>query len=72
MRGELFLAFRSNAGGALLAAGVLILSPWILISGLIGRWWITGPDMNAGFYILLGIFVITVVQWLLWITVMAT
>lgn len=68
VRGNLYLAFRSNAGGALLGLATLILAPWFLMSGLLGRWWITPPNMVAGFFTLLGITIVTIVQWLIWIT----
>ena len=66
-RGNLFLAFRSNAGGAMLFLSTLILSPWFLASAIIGRWWISPPDMLTGFFILLGITLTTIIQWLIWV-----
>lgn len=67
IRGNLYMAFRSNSGGALLCLATLILSPWFLISGVMGRWWISQPDMVSGFFVLLGITLITIFQWLIWV-----
>ena len=66
-KGNLTAAFRSNTGGAFLGIATFLLSPWLLVSGLKGTWWIAAPDMVAGFYILLGITIVTVVQWVIWI-----
>lgn len=67
-KGNVFQSFRSNVGGALLGIAAIICSPWFLVSGILGRWWIRPPDMVAGFYILLGITIVTVVQWIVWVT----
>jgi hypothetical protein len=66
-QGSLIQAFQSNAGGTLLGLSTLVLSPWSLVSGLLGRWWISPPDLFWGFYGLLGITIVTVVQWVTWI-----
>jgi len=66
-KGNLIQAFQSNAGGTLLGISALILSPWLLVSGISGRWWISRPNMFLGFYLLLGITIITLVQWVIWI-----
>lgn len=67
IRGNLYRAFRANAGGAMLFLSTMVLSPWFLVSSILGKWWISPPDMVAGFFILLGITLITIVQWLIWI-----
>lgn len=67
VRGDLYRAFRANCGGALLGLAAIILSPWFLVSGIIGRWWISPPNMFAGFFILLGITILTILQWLIWV-----
>lgn len=67
-KGNLIQAFQSNCGGALLGIAALILSPWFLVSGLKGKWWITEPDYVLCFYLLLGITIVTIVQWIIWIS----
>ncbi len=48
VRGELLQALQANVGGALLAALALTSGPWLLLSGLAGRWWFRTPsDWNV-------------------------
>ena len=63
MRGRVLRAVEVNAGGALLALVATICGPWLLISGLRGRYaW-----FRLNEYVLIGLAVITVVvvliQW---------
>jgi hypothetical protein len=37
-RGELLAALGANVGGVVLAAAALLTAPWMLVSGLQGRW----------------------------------
>src|SRR5438045_783023 len=43
MRGHVLAALRANCGGAILAAGAVLIGPWMLISGLRGRWFMAPP-----------------------------
>lgn len=43
MKGNLAAAAGANAGGLLLAIMAMIATPWLLASGLAGRWWYLRP-----------------------------
>jgi hypothetical protein len=43
VRGEWMLAARCNLGGALAGITALWAGPWMLVSGIRGRWWIGQP-----------------------------
>jgi hypothetical protein len=46
VRGELAAAFRASAGGALLAMAAVVSGPWLVASGVRGRW-VVGPPPEA-------------------------
>jgi hypothetical protein len=63
MRGQVASAVRANAGGALLAAVAAVYGPWMLASGIWGRW-LWGPPRE--FPTMIGgiaIIVTTVIDW---------
>lgn len=65
MRGQVLGALRANVGGALLAAAAMISGPWLLISGLRGRWLLGCPNEFVVAAIGVSIVLITVVDWVL-------
>ena len=58
-------AFRANAGGALLAAVAMTCGPWLLISGLRGRWLVGPPREMAMLAVGLTIVAVTLIDWTL-------
>ena len=65
LRGHVVAALRANAGGALLALTALACGPWLLASGLRGRWLIGPPREGLTLAIGLLIVVVTIAQWTL-------
>lgn len=65
LRGHVQDAFRANAGGALLALAAVACGPWLLASGLAGRWQIGPPREGLILAIGLVIVVVTIIQWTL-------
>jgi hypothetical protein len=63
MHGELFLAFKANTSGVLLAVLAMTASPWLLISAVRGCWLGWKPNGTATAYISTVIIVISLVQW---------
>ncbi len=63
MRGQVASAVRANAGGALLAAVAAVCGPWMLASGIWGRW-LWGPPRELPTMIVgIAIIVTTVIDW---------
>lgn len=62
-RGQVGQAVRANAGGALLAILAATVGPWILASGLAGRW--LGGEPRESITILVGLAVVvtTLIDW---------
>jgi Protein of unknown function (DUF2752) len=65
LRGDAVSAFRANAGGALLAAGAMICGPWLLVSGVRGRWLVAPPHEGATLAGGLVIVAVTLIDWTL-------
>lgn len=63
MRGQVIQSFRANAGGALLCLASLAVVPWMVVSGVRGRWW--GPPMPEVvlLVILSVVLVTTLIDW---------
>jgi len=62
-KGRLVAAFRVNAGGAMLALLAVVCGPWMVASGLRGRWLVAPPHEWGTLAVGLLILVVTVVQW---------
>jgi hypothetical protein len=62
-RGHVVQAVQANAGGAILALVAATIGPWILASGLAGRW-LGGPPRES-FTIVVGMAVVvtTLIDW---------
>ena len=65
MRGQVLGALQSNVGGTLLAVAAMISGPWMLVSGLRGRWFLGCPHELLVAGIGVGIVMITVFDWVL-------
>jgi hypothetical protein len=65
LRGHVVPALRANAGGALLALSAAACAPWLLVSGLRGRWLIGRPREGLILAVGLLIVVVTLTQWTL-------
>jgi Protein of unknown function (DUF2752) len=65
LRGQVVAAFRCNAGGAVLAAGAVICGPWLLLSGLWGRWLVSPPGEGVTLTGGLILVAVTLIDWTL-------
>jgi hypothetical protein len=65
VRGQVFAAIRANAGGTLLALVALAAGPWLLVSGLRGRWLFSPPRETWVLAVALTIVTITLIDWVL-------
>ncbi len=65
VRGQMVAALRANAGGAMLAIVAAICGPWLVGSGVRGRWLMKRPAEEVVLAIGLTIIVVTLVQWTL-------
>jgi Protein of unknown function (DUF2752) len=63
LRGHVASAFRANAGGALLALAALVCGPWLVVSGVRGRWLIGPPRESVTLAVGLVIVAVTVIDW---------
>jgi hypothetical protein len=63
MRGQVASAFRANSGGALLAVVAAVCGPWMLASGLWGRWLLGPPRELPTMIVGLVIIATTLIDW---------
>ncbi len=63
VRGQWLQSMQSNSGGTLLALLTTLAAPWLLVSGVIGRWWIRGPNEWHAVIIASAIVVVTLTDW---------
>src|SRR5262245_60638464 len=63
LRGHVLSALQANAGGALLAMAAAVCGPWLVGSGLLGRWLIGPPHEGLTLAIGLTIVLVTLTQW---------
>jgi hypothetical protein len=62
-KGHMIAAFRANAGGALLALLAAVCGPWLVASGVRGRWLIAPPHELGTLAVGLAIVAVTVIDW---------
>jgi hypothetical protein len=62
-RGQVVQAVRANTGGALLAILAATVGPWILLSGLAGRWLGGPPRESITIVVGLAVVVTTLIDW---------
>jgi hypothetical protein len=67
-RGHALAALKANSGGALLGLASIACGPWLLVSGLRGRWLIGPPHEWITLGIGLGIIAVTLTDWSLRLT----
>jgi hypothetical protein len=63
MRGQVVSAVRANSGGALLAAVAAVCGPWMLASGIWGRWLWGPPREFPTLVVGCAIIVTTLIDW---------
>ena len=63
IRGQLVDSFHANCGGALLAIVSMVVAPWMLISGLVGRWIVRPPNEWVVVAVAVAILLVTLVDW---------
>ncbi len=63
MRGQLWQALEANIGGTLLAISALVYGPYMLISGIRGRWFLAPFNELYAAVIAFTIIAITLVSW---------
>lgn len=68
-KGQVVRSFQANSGGALLALTAVVLGPWLLISGLLGRWFFRSPDERVVLTVFITIMLVTLVDWIVRLTV---
>ena len=64
VRGKLIGALVANVGGTLMGAIALAAVPWLLASAWRGRWIGWTPNIGHIAYGAVGIFVVTLIDWL--------
>ena len=63
VRGNIIQSLKSNSGGTMLALTSAIAGPWLLASGLLGRWWIWQPNEWVVVAVASLIVLVTMVDW---------
>ena len=65
VRGQVLSAVQANSGGALLALAAAMCGPWLVTSGVRGRWLIGRPAEEIVVVAGITIIVVTLIQWTL-------
>jgi Protein of unknown function (DUF2752) len=65
MRGQLVQSWKANSGGTALALGVILIAPWMFLSGLRGTWFLVLPNEWAFAGVAIFITILTIVDWML-------
>ena len=63
VRGQLASAVAANSGGTLLALTAMLLGPWLVASGVRGRWLFGKPDPTVVFAAMAAILGVTLLDW---------
>jgi hypothetical protein len=63
VRGQIVNSMKSNCGGALLGMLVIVMTPWVLISGIRGRWLWTPIGERAALITALTLIGVTLIDW---------
>jgi hypothetical protein len=62
-RGHLVAALRANSGGTLLGLAAFVTGPWLVASGLWGRWLVAPPHEWITLAVGLAIIAVTLIDW---------
>ena len=63
VRGNWVKSVQSNTGGMLLAMSATLAGPWMLVSGLLGRWWLWHPNEWIIVAVAVVIVIVTLCDW---------
>ena len=63
VRGRLPSAVQSNSGGTMLALMAMLLGPWLLISAVIGRWFVRRPNEWVALGLAVTVVTVTLIDW---------
>jgi hypothetical protein len=63
VRGQLIQAAKTNSGGTLLAALAAVCGPWLVISGIAGRWFWRRPNEWVAVGVAVAVVVVTMADW---------
>jgi hypothetical protein len=63
VRGRVIQAVKSNSGGTLLAALAAVGGPWLLVSGIAGKWFWRRPNEWVAVGVAVAVVVVTMVDW---------
>lgn len=63
VRGNIGQSLKANSGGTLLAAASAVAGPWMLICGILGRWWIRRPNEWVAVAVAGIIVLVTMIDW---------
>lgn len=63
VRGRVIEAAKTNSGGTLLAALAAMCGPWLLVSGLAGRWFWRRPNEWVAVGVAVSVVVVTLADW---------
>jgi hypothetical protein len=64
VRGQLGAAFRSNAGGMLLALATMLVAPWAVMSAIVGKFVIRPPGERVLVIAAIVVVTVTLVDWI--------
>jgi hypothetical protein len=64
-RGQLWLSAQANAGGMLLGLACIVAIPWMILSGLRGKWFLAAPALTPISAVGIAIVITTIVNWLI-------
>jgi len=67
-RGHLLASLRANSGGTLLGIASVVCGPWLLVSGLLGRWIVRPPSEWVTLAAGLAIIGVTLIDWAIRLT----
>lgn len=63
LRSDGAAALQTNMAGTLLCVVAVLCVPWLVVSAILGRWWIVKPTANAMVLFGSGLAVIAVLDW---------
>lgn len=63
VRGRVIQAAKTNSGGTLLAALAALSGPWLIVSGIAGRWFWRRPNEWVAVGMAVAVVVVTMVDW---------